>query len=143
MPALRAVLDTNVLLSGIAYPASVPGRLITAWKHGALQVVLSEYILDELRRVLPKLAHRHCLGADEIDDLIDALAIQAELVAPVGAGLPELADANDLPVLGTLIAAQQGGQASVLITGDKALLALGDRYPIHTPAAFWAAHGGL
>lgn len=45
MPALRAVLDTNVLLSGIAYPASVPGRLITAWKHGALQVVLSQYIL--------------------------------------------------------------------------------------------------
>jgi predicted nucleic acid-binding protein len=93
--------------------------------------------------VLPKLAHRHGLGADEIDDLIDALAIQAELVAPEDAGLPGLADANDLPVLGTLIAAQQGGQASVLITGDKALLALGDRYPIRTPAEFWAAHGGV
>jgi putative PIN family toxin of toxin-antitoxin system len=143
MPALRAVLDTNVLLSAIAYPASVPGRLITAWKHGALDVMLSEYILDELRRVLPKLAHRHGLGADEIDDLIDALAIQAELVAPEDAGLPGLADANDLPVLGTLIATQQGEQACVLITGDKALLALGDRYPIRTPAEFWAAHGGV
>ena len=143
MPALRAVLDTNVLLSGIAYPASVPGRLITAWKHGALEVVLSEYILDELRRVLPKLAHPHCLSADEIDDLSDALAIQAELVAPVDAGLPELADANGLPLLGTLIAPNKGGQASVLITGDKALLTFGDRYPIHTPAEFWAAHGGL
>jgi hypothetical protein len=45
MPALRAVLDTNVLPSGMAYPASISGRLITAWTHGALQVVLSEYIL--------------------------------------------------------------------------------------------------
>jgi len=78
VPALRAVLDTNVLLSGIAYPASVPGKLIAAWRHGALDVVLSDYILDELRRVLPRLAHRHGLGADEIDDLIDGLALQAD-----------------------------------------------------------------
>lgn len=56
------VLDTNVLLSGIAYPGSVPGKLIIAWRHGALNVVLSDDILDELRRVLPKLAHRHAGG---------------------------------------------------------------------------------
>lgn len=143
MPALRAVLDTNVLLSGIAYPGSVPGKLIAAWRHGALEVVLSAYILDELRRVLPKLAHRHGLGADEIDDLIDALSIQAELVEPAAAHEPDLVDANDQPVLGTLIAALHGAQADVLITGDQALLALRDRYPICTPAEFWAAHGGL
>jgi putative PIN family toxin of toxin-antitoxin system len=96
-------------------------------------VVLSDYILDELRRVLPRLAHRHGLGANEIDDLIDALAIQAELVEPEATGEPELADASDQPVLGTLIAAMHGGQADVLITGDKDLLALRDRYPILTP----------
>lgn len=143
MPALRAVLDTNVLLSGIAYPGSVPGKLIVAWRHGALEVVLSEYILDELRRVLPKLAHRHGLNANEIDDLIDALSIQVELVEPEAVDEPELADPNDQPVLGTLIAALHGAQAEVLITGDPALLALGDRYPIRTPAEFWASHGGL
>jgi uncharacterized protein len=141
MPALGAVLDTNVLLSGIAYPGSVPGKLVAAWRHGALEVVLSGYILDELRRVLPRLTHRHGLAANEIDDLIDALAIQAELVEPEAIGEPELADRNDLPVLGTLIAALHGAQADVLITGDKALLALRDRYPIRTPAEFWAAHG--
>lgn len=143
MPALRAVLDTNVLLSGIACPASVPGRLIAAWRHGALDVVLSAYILDELRRVLPRLAHRHGLGADEIEDLIDALALQADLVEPEAGDDPALTDAQDQPVLGTLIAALQIGQAEVLITGDKALLALRDRYPIRTPGEFWAAHGGL
>lgn len=143
MPTLRVVLDTNVLLSGIAYPASVPGKLIAAWRHGALDVVLSSYILDELRRVLPKLAHRHGLGANEIDDLIDALSIQAELVEPETVDEPALADANDQPVLGTLIAALHSGQAEVLITGDKGLLALSDRYPIRTPAEFWAAHGGV
>ncbi|MCP5420206.1 MAG: putative toxin-antitoxin system toxin component, PIN family [Gammaproteobacteria bacterium] len=143
MPTLRAVLDTNVLLSGIAYPASVPGKLIAAWRHGALDVVLSSYILDELRRVLPKLTHRHGLSANEIDDLIDVLSIQAELVEPETVNEQELADANDQPVLGTLITALHSAQAEVLITGDKALLALSDRYPIHTPAEFWAAHGGV
>lgn len=143
MPALRAVLDTHVLLSGIAYPTSVPGKLIAAWRHGALDVVLSAYILDELRRVLPKLAHRHGFGANEIDDLIDALSIQAELVEPEVVDEPELTDANDRPVLCTLIAALHGAQAEVLITGDKALLALRGRYPIRTPAEFWAAHGGV
>lgn len=143
MPALRAVLDTNVLLSCIAYPGSVPGKLIAAWRHGALEIVLSAYILDELRRVLPKLAHRHGLSENEIDDLVDALSIQAELVEPEAANEPELADTNDQPVLGTLIAALHGAQAEVLITGDKALLALSDRYPIRTPAEFWAAHGGV
>jgi len=143
MPALGAVLDTNVLLSGLAYPGSVPGKLITAWKQGALDVVLSDYILDELRRVLPRLAHRHGLGPDDIDNLIDALSIQAELVEPEAVAEPALTDAADLPVLATLVAALRGGQAQTLITGDKALLALRDRYPILTPAEFWAAHGSL
>ena len=48
MAGLAVVLDTNLLLSGLAYPASVPGRLIAAWRFGALEVVLSEYILAEL-----------------------------------------------------------------------------------------------
>lgn len=143
MPALSVVLDTNVLLSGIAYPTSVPGKLIAAWKRGALDIVLSAYILEELRRVLPKLAHRHGLSAGEIDDLIDALALQAELVEPEASNDPALADANDQPVLGTLVTALRGGQAQTLITGDGALLALRDRYPIRTPAEFWAVHGGV
>ena len=54
-----------------------------------------------------------------------------------------LTDLNDQPVLGTLIAALQQSHADALLTGDKALLALADRYPIRTPAQFWAAHGGL
>jgi predicted nucleic acid-binding protein len=61
MAGLAVVLDTNVLLSGLAYPASVPGRLLAAWRFGALEVVLSELILAELRRTLPRLAHRHGL----------------------------------------------------------------------------------
>ena len=143
MPTLRVVLDTNVLLSGIAYPASVPGKLIGAWKHGALEVVLSAFILDELRRLLPRLAHRHGLSAAEMNDLVEILSIQAEVIEPAPAHDPALTDFDDQPVLGTLVAALQQPRADALITGDKALLALADRYPIRTPAEFWTTHGGL
>lgn len=142
MATLRVVLDTNVLLSGIAYPASVPGRLMAAWRHGSVQVLLSAYILDELRRVLPRLTHRHGLSASEIADFVDILSIQAEIVEPAAGTDAALRDPDDRPVLGTLIEALQGSAADYLVTGDKDLLALADRYPIITPADFLARHGG-
>ena len=134
---MRVVLDTNVLLSGLAYPGSVPGKIVSAWRHGALEVVLSHFILDELRRVLPRLRARHRLSDAEIADLVDCLAFEAELVEPDSAIDAELTDAFDQPVLATF----RSAAADALITGDKALLALAHKHPVTTPAAFWAAHG--
>jgi predicted nucleic acid-binding protein len=55
MAGLHVVLDTNVLASGLAYPGSTPGRIVSLWRQGGLDVVLSRYILDETVRVLPRL----------------------------------------------------------------------------------------
>lgn len=138
MPGLRVVLDTNVLASGLAYPASVPGKIVAAWRQGAIDVVLSHYILDELARVLPRLNHRLDWRPSEFADLIDILSIEAELVEPATPIQGELRDAKDLPVLGTLLASG----ADYLVTGDADLLAFADRHPILTPAQFWSRHGG-
>lgn len=105
-------------------------------------MVLSDFIIEELRRVLPRLAHRHGLRSAEIDDLLDILSIQAEMLTPQAADEAALRDTNDLPVLGTLLAAIRQGGIDYLISGDKDLLALGDRYPILSPAEFWMRHGG-
>lgn len=143
MATLRIVLDTNVLLSGIAYPASVPGKIVAAWRYGSIEVLLSNYILDELRRVLPRLSHKHGLSVVEIDDLVDILSIQAEVVEPMPGLETDLRDVNDQPVLDTLISALTYSGADYLITGDKDLLALAGRYPIVTPSEFWIRHGSL
>ena len=90
---LRVVLDTNVLLSGIAYPGSLPGKILNAWRHGSLDVLLSPFILDELRRVLPRLANRHGLTPVEMDDLVDVLSIQAEVIEPAAGQDAALRDA--------------------------------------------------
>ena len=136
MAGLRVVLDTNVLVSGLAYPASVPGRILAAWQQGGLDVVLSRYILDEMIRVLPRLS-RISLSPAEIRDLADSFMFMAEIVEPSGVVDETLRDKADQPVLGTLLAAQ----ADYLITGDKDLFALAGRYPIVTQAAFWERHG--
>ena len=143
MANLGVVLDTNVLLSGIAYPAIIPGKIMAAWRHGSLEVVLSNFILDELRRVLPRLKSRHGLNTNEINDLVDSLALLAATVEPETNVEAALRDVNEQPVLGTLLAARSASGASYLVTGDKDLLALADRYPIVTPARFWEIHGGL
>jgi putative PIN family toxin of toxin-antitoxin system len=137
MPGLRVVLDTKVLVSGLAYPGSVPGRIVTAWRQGGLDVALSRHILDELARVLPRLP-RVSLNAAEIRDLVDSLMFLADIVTPEGAWDEHLRDPADQAVLRTWLAAG----ARYLITGDKDLLALAERYPIVTPATFWTRHGG-
>ncbi len=136
MAGLRVVLDTNVLVSGLAYPASVPGKILGAWQQGALGLVLSKYILDEMVRVLPKLSQNR-RSATEIRDLADSFLFMAELVDPSNKVDKALRDKADGPVLGTLLAAK----ADYLITGDKDLLTLAGKYAIVTPAEFWARHG--
>ncbi len=138
MARLKIVLDTNVLLSGTAYPTSIPGKIVSAWRSGGVDVVLSQYILDELQRVLPKLNHRLGWTNLEISEFVDSLSFLADLVEPVQTVDPNLRDAADQPVLGTLLAAQ----ANYLVTGDKDLLVLADRYPILNPTEFWQLHGG-
>lgn len=85
MVQLCIVLDTNVLLSGTAYPKSIPGEIVSAWRSGSLEVKLSQYILDELQRVLPRLNNRLGWSSSEIREFVDSLAFLADLVDPVPA----------------------------------------------------------
>jgi len=99
MARLRIVLDTNLLVSGLA---------------------------------------RLRLSESERRDLIDAFMFLADIVDPEATREAALRDPVDQPVLATWNAAQ----AQYLVTGDKDLLVLADRYPIVTPGEFWARHGG-
>ena len=136
MAALRLVLDTNVLVSGLAYPSSIPGRILALWRQGAIEVVLSRYILNEVERVLPRLP-RLKLTPSEIRDLVDSFLFLADVIEPDKKSEPSLRDAADQQILATL----RASKADYLITGDKDLLALTSKYPIINPAVFWERHG--
>lgn len=137
MAGIRVVLDANVLVSGLAYPRGIPGIIVDTWRRGGLEIVLSHYILDEMVRVLPRLSANRRTPR-EIRDLAESFLVLAEIVTPDSGIEPALRDPADQQVLGTLLSSR----ADYLITGDKDLLALAERYPIVTPAAFWERHGG-
>ncbi len=137
MFGVRIVLDTNVLVSGLVHRPGVPGRIVAAWQEGQLNVVLSQFILDEVVRVLPRMKRLN-LTPEKILDLANRLRYLSEIVVPDSEIEPALRDPADQQILGTL----RASQADYLITGDKDLLALAEKYRIITPAAFWAKHGG-
>jgi len=138
LPTLRVVLDTNVLVSGVAYPASYPGKILAAWRRGAMTVVLSPHIVGELSRSLPRMNHRLQWPPQKFAEEVELMALQARIVEPVELQITAVRDPDDIPVLGTLLASG----ADYLITGDNDLLVLAERYPaIISPADFWRKHG--
>ena len=134
---MRLVLDTNVLVSGLLYPGGPPSRLVKAWRAGAFDLVISDFVIDELTRIWAHLASRLNASPNDLADFIDTIGVRAELLRIDAAMLAQastagLRDPDDLPVLALLI----GSGADYLITGDKDLLALAGAYPILSPADF-------
>jgi len=131
---VRVVLDTNVFLSGLMLPDSIPGRMIKAWHAAQFDLVLSEPMLVEFQRVLgyPKIKARLRWDENTIQRFILLLRFKAEVVEITGIKVEVPADSDDTPVLRALVA----GRAECLVTGDNDLLALREHYPILTPAEF-------
>ena len=136
---MRVVVDTNVFVSGLLLPESVPGRIVQAWRDGQFEIVMSEPLLDEVERVLlyPKIQSRLGWTVEAVSRYVGLLRFKTDVVSidlshPSQAAKPIVRNANDLIVLQTFI----GGNATVIVSGDKDLLALRDAYPVERPAEF-------
>ncbi|MDP1693735.1 MAG: putative toxin-antitoxin system toxin component, PIN family [Burkholderiaceae bacterium] len=134
---MRLVLDTNVLVSGLLFPGGPPSRLVKAWRAGAFDLVISDFVIEELVRTWGHLAPRLKVAPNDLADFLDALHVRAELLRTDAdmlsrAAAAGLRDPNDVPILAMLI----GSGADFLVSGDKDLLALAGAYPILSPADF-------
>lgn len=130
---MRVILDTNVLVSGLMFPKSIPGRAVAAWREGRFDLVLPLAQLEEIGRVLAYPKIRKLLQWDDeaIGRFLKQLYLRAEVVAPAPQDV-KVRDGSDLHVLQALAA----GAAELLVTGDDDLLSLRERYAIETPAEF-------
>lgn len=79
---MRVVLDTNVLVSGLLLPDSVPGKILQAWRSASFTLVMSEPMLAELGRVLayPKIRKRLKWNDQTIARFIALFRFMAEVV---------------------------------------------------------------
>ena len=138
---MQVVLDTNVLVSGLAFPSGPPGRIVLAWRAGAFSLVASEFMLDELARILPALSHRTGFSAADVRDFLDLMRAMSTIVELSADHLAQahgsgLRDPDDAPILATFLASG----ADCLVTGDKDLLVLAGPWAIVSPADFCARH---
>ena len=131
---MKVVLDTNVMVSGLMFPDSTPGRIVAAWSEAQFDVASSHEQLVEICRVLGYPKIRRILEWDDqrIEQFVKLLFVRVEVVERDSTATEIPRDPDDAPILGILVAAE----ADVLVTGDRDLLALRDRYPIETPAEF-------
>ena len=135
---MRVVVDTNVFVSGLMLPASVPGRILAAADTGGFEIVLCEPILEEISTALhyPKVRKRIVLSDEDLARYVQALRFMADVVDSANVAVQVPGDRDDDVILATLVVAK----ADWLVTGDAALLALAERYPIITPAEFTARY---
>ena len=131
---MKVVLDTNVLISGLMYPHSVPGSIVTAWREACFELVISLEQLTEIARVLAYPKIRKVLHWDDetIEGFIKQLYLRAEIVEPSEKLRATPRDPHDAPILASMISAK----ADYLVTGDADLLALRDQYTIVKPLEF-------
>lgn len=115
---IRAVLDTNVLVSGLLFTGT-PSRLVSAWQASLLRPVVSAEILNEYLRVLayPKFK----LTTAEIRNLIEEELLPfVETIRVRPSTVKLLRDPDDAKFLDCALAAR----VQWLVSGDADLLEL-------------------
>lgn len=136
---MKLVLDTNVVVSGLMRPDSIPGRILLACRKGSHEWLTTDGLCEELERALAYPAVSKILGwkNSQIEHFVACMKFEATLVDSTAVPAEVPGDTNDAFVLAALIASR----ADYLITGDKALLALAAKHPILAPADFWSRYG--
>ena len=124
------MLDTNVLISALLFPGSKINAMMNCifTQH---QLVLSSYVVDELKRVVKR---KFPQKENAINKLLMLMSFDYVYTPnDIEGGLFELCDEKDYPVLYTAIIED----VDVLITGDKDFSDIDiERPEIMTPTDF-------
>lgn len=132
-PAIpRVVFDTNTVISALLFAGGRLSWLRGHWRGGAVVPLICRGTAEELTRVVSYPRFRLSLE-DRLDLLGDYLPY-CETVEPSKRCPVSCRDANDQQFLDLA----QSGNANVLVTGDRDLLALigKARFLIETPEAY-------
>ncbi|MEA3339222.1 MAG: putative toxin-antitoxin system toxin component, PIN family [Chloroflexota bacterium] len=120
---IRAVVDTNALVSGLISPLGPPARIISYWRQGDFLLITSPTMLAELRRVLeyPRIADRLGWSRKQRDQFTKSFETLA-LITSGALNIPGVTrDSKNDPV----VACAVEGEARFIVSGDRDLLVLG------------------
>jgi putative PIN family toxin of toxin-antitoxin system len=130
---VRAVVDTNVLLSGLIWRGA-PHALLEHVRIGTLRIYSSPALIAEFAGIIERPKFRGALVRSNTDSkkLLADLRLLADIVDPPPLATPVSRDPDDNVVLALAVAAAP----DLIISGDNDLLVLGAyaEIPIMTPA---------
>lgn len=114
---MRVVFDTNIFVSAFVFPGSRADAAIRRVLDGVDDFVISRPIIDELLTVM---ARKFARDADELGRIALFLTDLGDVVRPRGR-VTILSDDADNRIL----ECARTGRADLIVTGDRAMLALG------------------
>ncbi|MEA1890873.1 MAG: putative toxin-antitoxin system toxin component, PIN family [Pseudomonadota bacterium] len=131
---MKVFLDTNVLASALTTRGLCAELFeVVLQSH---ELLTSNFVLHELERILPaKLGQ-----SEEVTKGFINLLHTHSIIVTAEHPFPSLPDPDDEPIVASALA----GNASVFVTGDKALLQLQsiEHLPIISPRKFWEMLAG-
>ena len=118
---LRAVIHTNILVSGLIRKQGLPGQVLRYLRDGDFTIIYSVPIMVEMVEVLsrPQFRHKYQVVSDDIAALINLVRLRGEMVSP-----SRKIDACRDPKDNRFLEAAIEGNAHLIVSGDKDLLDL-------------------
>jgi putative PIN family toxin of toxin-antitoxin system len=120
---IRAVIDTNLFISGLIAEQGYTFQLQELWISGAFELVVSEKILEEIRKTLlkPHLHKKPFFLKGEENEIIELIRERALIVTQDRYQTDKIKkDQSDNKFLACALEAQ----ADYIVSGDKHLLEL-------------------
>ena len=112
-PPIRAVLDTNILVSALCFPGGSPDLVFRAAVHKKYEMITCQFILNEFSRVLK---NKFGFSGEEAARAVNVVKSAAhQTVQPLN--VPEIITAK--PQDNYILACALEAGADYLVTGDK------------------------
>ena len=115
---LRVTADTNILVSGLVYRRGKPYDLLRMALDGAINLTVSQHILDEMSDVL---ARKFDATPEEVAEATLIVRDAARVVTPA----LQLGVVTEDPVDNRILECAVAAGSEFIVTGDKDLLRLG------------------
>ena len=114
---MRAVLDTNVLISSVI-STGVPHEIVVKGVSSEYQIVVSVATLTEFRETLLKYPERFHMDEEEVQEEVETIRYFAEFVDPDD----DITAVEDDPDDDKFLEAAVAGNVDYIVSGDKHLL---------------------
>ena len=133
------VLDSNVIVSSLLNSHSAPSRIIDLWRNYRYDLLLSSYIVAEVKHTLndKQLTSKYHISPIKQSRLLSQLVHSGKMIELDHAPNITVRDPKDTAIIQIALA----GKANYLVTGDQDLLILAKQrnitpLKIVTPIAF-------